>query len=546
MSRPAGQAPAAGAAAEQPAGPSGLLEKLVAAVRPEFRAGVLVFDPADPVFGGGLCLVDGCARSAHATGCAAVISSGGIRPDGPIRVSSRRLSPRPGMVMPRWRQAGARSPAAARPDPRACLVSYCEMWADPGRAFCRVHRRRWRDAGRPDPAEFARACETPDDRERADLTSLPRQLKLELQYALQRRRDDNTTRTKPGDIRAVINALAASGAASLLMLDVQEWRSRVPDRADRSGQRAALLAYAHRQVTALAEGQGGWDSEYPRDTWRLRRLGITGTRYATLRFGGISQPWLKDLARRWTRWRISTGQSMSSCYHGVRAVTRFSAFAAHASIQGLHQADRELLERYLASLHRELGGNSRALEESVGELSTFLLAICRHGWDASLPATAMFFPEDYPRKAGPLPRALAAHVMAQVEDPAKLDRWGNPAYRLITIILIRCGLRISSATTLPRDCIAYDADGAPYLRYWNTKMKREALVPIDEELCAMIGGQHDRNRERWPGGTPVLFPRPHSNIDGTRPVDSSTYRAALHRWLDDRFQGSGSVVICQE
>ena len=353
--------------------------------------------------------------------------------------------------MPRWRQAGARSPAAARPDPRACLVSYCEMWADPGRAFCRVHRRRWRDAGRPDPAEFARACETPDDRERADLTSLPRQLKLELQYALQRRRDDNTTRTKPGDIRAVINALAASGAASLLMLDVQEWRSRVPDRADRSGQRAALLAYAHRQVTALAEGQGGWDSEYPRDTWRLRRLGITGTRYATLRFGGISQPWLKDLARRWTRWRISTGQSMSSCYHGVRAVTRFSAFAAHASIQGLHQADRELLERYLASLHRELGGNSRALEESVGELSTFLLAICRHGWDASLPATAMFFPEDYPRKAGPLPRALAAHVMAQVEDPAKLDRWGNPAYRLITIILIRCGLRISSATTLPRD-----------------------------------------------------------------------------------------------
>jgi site-specific recombinase XerD len=546
VSRPAGQAPAAGAAAEQPAGPSGLLEKLVAAVRPEFRAGVLVFDPADPVFGGGLCLVDGCARSAHASGMCG----------GHLQRWNKAGRPDPGQlpeaVTAPWHghaplaSGRCQVPAAARPDPRACLVSYCEMWADPGRAFCRVHRRRWRDAGRPDPAEFARACETPDDRERADLTSLPRQLKLELQYALQRRRDDNTTRTKPGDIRAVINALAASGAASLLMLDVQEWRSRVPDRADRSGQRAALLAYAHRQVTALADGQGGWDSEYPRDTWRLRRLGITGTRYATLRFGGISQPWLKDLARRWTRWRISTGQSMSSCYHGVRAVTRFSAFAAHASIQGLHQADRELLERYLASLHRELGGNSRALEESVGELSTFLLAICRHGWDASLPATAMFFPEDYPRKAGPLPRALAAHVMAQVEDPAKLDRWGNPAYRLITIILIRCGLRISSATTLPWDCIAYDADGAPYLRYWNTKMKREALVPIDEELCAMIGGQHDRNRERWPGGTPVLFPHPHSNIDGTRPVDSSTYRAALHRWLDDRFQGSGSVVICQE
>ena len=96
--------------------------------------------------------------------------------------------------------------------------------------------------------------------------------------------------------------------------------------------------------------------------------------------------------------------------------------------------------------------------------------------------------------------------MAQVEDPANLDRWGNPAYRLLTVILIRCGLRISSAVTLPWDCVVTDADGAPYLRYYNTKMKREALVPIDDELRAMIGAQHDRIRLRWPDGTPVLFP----------------------------------------
>ena len=134
----------------------------------------------------------------------------------------------------------------------------------------------------------------------------------------------------------------------------------------------------------------------------------------------------------------------------------------------------------------------------------------------------MFFPEDYPKPARPLPRALAAHVMAQAEDPANLNRWASPAYRLITVILIRCGLRISSAVTLPSGCVAADADGAPYLRYHNTKMKREALVPIDEELRAMITAQQDRNRERWPAGTPVLFPRPHSNIDGTRPVSTGT------------------------
>lgn len=44
--------------------PHGLVEALVAAVRPEFRADELVFDPRDPVFGGKPCLVPGCERTA--------------------------------------------------------------------------------------------------------------------------------------------------------------------------------------------------------------------------------------------------------------------------------------------------------------------------------------------------------------------------------------------------------------------------------------------------------------------------------------------------
>jgi len=64
-------------------------------------------------------------------------------------------------------------------------------------------------------------------------------------------------------------------------------------------------------------------------------------------------------------------------------------------------------------------------------------------------------------------------------------------------------------------------------------MKREALVPVDDELDRLVSRQHERNRDRWPDGTPVLFPRPKANIDGTRPAGSSTYRDALYRWLED-------------
>jgi site-specific recombinase XerD len=143
----------------------------------------------------------------------------------------------------------------------------------------------------------------------------------------------------------------------------------------------------------------------------------------------------------------------------------------------------------------------------------------------------MLFPEDHPRRGQLLPRALAEHVMSQVEDPATLSRWDSPAYQLITVILIRCGLRISDATGLPADCLAHDSDGAPYLRYYNRKMKREALVPVDEEITGLITQQQQRSRQRWPAGTPVLFPRPNANIDGRRPITGGTYRDALGRWL---------------
>jgi integrase len=519
-------------------------------VRPQFRARVLVFDPADPVFGGTACLAGGCGRTARYAGMCrghhqrwvtagrpdldqlSVSGSApwlGHAPLSPCRVPGcgfgamqRGLCSRHARA---WYRAGrpdvdawlsTAAPAAPGEHP-ACLIGYRGLWVHAGSALCYSHHHCWKEHGSPDLKEFARKYETPaHDREQADLEPLPRQLRLELQYALQCRHDENMIRTRPSVVRSAARWLAASGAASLLDHDEQGWRDRYS-----GGQHhaVALLIYARRKIAALAEGEG-WDNEYPRDVWRLRRLGIESSR-ATVQFGKIRQPWLKELAKRWTRWRLSTGLSVSACYLGVQAVIRFSEFLGAAGIQALAQVDREILERYLARLSRELGGRTLH-REHISMLSTFLQAIRRHGWDASLPPSAMFYPEDYPRCGERLPRALAEHVMAQVEDPATLDRWDNPADKLITVILIRCGLRISDAAGLPSSCIARDPGRAPYLRYYNRKMKREALVPVDEELPALISQQQARNRQRWPGGTPVLFPRPTANIDGTRPVGGST------------------------
>ena len=73
--------------------------------------------------------------------------------------------------------------------------------------------------------------------------------------------------------------------------------------------------------------------------------------------------------------------------------------------------------------------------------------------------------------------------MNQIEQPANLDRWTDPQGRLITIIMINAGLRVSDACTLGFDCMIHDGRGAPYLRYRNVKLRREAVIPIGPALC---------------------------------------------------------------
>ena len=370
--------------------------------------------------------------------------------------------------MNRWLRAGKPDIAgwiagqpAAKPGAgqAACRIGYCQLWAHPGAALCYSHHRQRKTQGCPDLDAFISDRGQPaGEHEQADLTALPDRLRLEVQYALQCRHDDNMIKTKPATVRSMIRWLAGSGTASLLDRSERDWRAACPPRAARSGHPVALLTYAHRKVTALAEGEG-WDNEYPRDTWHMRRLGIS-SRCATLRFAGISQPWLKDLAKRWTRWRLSTGLEAQTCYRGVRALTRISGFLAAAGVAGPGGISRDLLERYLADLAAAMAGH-RAHRDHIGQIATFLRDVRRHRWDTSLPASAVIFPEDYPRPGQRLPRALAGHVMAQVEDPANLERQDNPAYRLITLILIRCGLRITDATAIPSGCVARDADGAP-------------------------------------------------------------------------------------
>lgn len=540
------------------------LRHLLAAVRPEFRADAFSFDVTDPVFATGACSVDGCERQVRGRGicqghlhrwvkqgrpdldsfiattdpgwqlqrpnqvCRVEWCGYGVARFGLCQLHAQRWERSTGCDLDAWLLD---PPPVKQPAPGAvCQIPHCTLWPQAATPFCHAHAATWRANGRGDVAKFvARFVDkrVPSD-ERIDLTALPPRLKLEIQYALQRRHDDRTTKTPPAVVMQVVRMLATAGDVSLLDRTEDEWRVSIGRPAPLDSNPRALLVYTRRQVEDLVT-EGGWDAEYSNTVWRLHRLGYPGRR--TFTFAGITQPWLREHTKRWTRWRLSTGLGLEASRRSIRAATRFSRFLAAIGVNDIDQVDRAVLERYLADLHAEMHGSHRQ-GDHIGQLNALFAAVRQHRWEPALASGAVFFSEDYPKRPERLPRALAEHVMTQLEHDANLNRWDNPGYRLITLILMNCGLRVTDAARLSIDCVITDADGAPYLKYFNHKMKREALVPIDEQLRGLIGDQYHRSTTRWPS-TQLLFPRPTKNVDGAEPISSSTYRLALYRWLAD-------------
>src|SRR5207247_1872590 len=166
----------------------------------------------------------------------------------------------------------------------------------------------------------------------------------------------------------------------------EDWWTARPVRRSQHGWRAFVLD-ARRRAEALAFG-AGWETEYPRDTWRLRVAGIARGD-AAIRFTGIPQPWLKDLAKRYARWQLSTGLTAATAGAGALGVTRFATWLGSLPEPpaGLDGIDRPLLERYLAALHAEIGRQQRH-QQYVSALSGFLREIRRHGAGGTIPATA--------------------------------------------------------------------------------------------------------------------------------------------------------------
>ncbi len=150
--------------------------------------------------------------------------------------------------------------------------------------------------------------------------------------------------------------------------------------------------------------------------------------------------------------------------------------------------------------------------------------------------------------------ALAAGTVLQRSRETCTDSQGchlklkipHTTTRHLIVVLIETGLRGGDACNLPFNPVLTDSSGWPCLRFEAVKVRAEQLIPLSAKAAAAIRAQQDYVRQRWPAGSPWLFPGMTGNDDGSKPYSHSAFIQQLRRWqrvIDLRDEAGQPVTV---
>ena len=536
---------------------------LLVSVRAEYRGEVIVAAEGSPLLGAG-CAVAGCTGYGYhrpwgrGTGRALCALHGDRwraegRPAIDAWVAHARLprALRPVRVCevagcPRSSHHGGRCRTheylADRPPvvgDESCRLEDCEFPAEPGRLLCDAHQERFRVRGQVRPLSIEAFVDLiRAERELAAgayvLRAVSGALRLELQYLLQHEADVGR-QVDPRRFNDLVVIVASEHADSLLSREPEEWR-RVADGVPRKQGLAlgALVVYAYERLCELRDQ--AVDPWAP-DRWTVARLPIGGDyahqRVNTLDFTVIPRDWLRELLKRWARYRLQTGtmapQGVSHALWSFKELERFCELSG-IELADAEQLSRRLLEDFLDHVARlPLARNTK--HALLRHVKVVLDDVDRHGW-VRLARDARYFRDELPSQSHSLPRFIDETVMRQLESDVALARLGDETTITAVVVLMETGLRSQDALLLEADPIVLLADGSPVLRFVNHKRRREAAIPISDLLLARIRYQQQRNAQAFPNGSPWLLPAIGGrNGQGQQPYPYGTLLTRLTKWL---------------
>jgi integrase len=439
----------------------------------------------------------------------------------------------------------ARTDLEPLPSPGACAVAACYRDASVIKSvLCHAHNCRMLDARRADPGLdtgdwLATQTAIPEGAD-VSFRGLPDLVVAQVLFGLQQRCRDGAL-TQHTRLRALTSWLRAERVSSLDALSAGQASGAGVDRLTRGPLTTMIAAVRRARMTP--------ESEYAKDRWDMAALGMTGF----IDFGGISQPWLRETAKRWVRHTAPQRR-------GERAGNNLRSQVLYLDLlsQSLRsRADRgndpaglgrEDIEFFLARAGRK---------ERLGEISAHKRrqviitagSVLKRGRLLGLtrPGEPMHgLADDFALIRGDLPARperseagsdLPPEVMRQL--CANLDWLDGHVEREMRVgieLLIDTGRRPDEACELDYDCLAFDNDGKPVLVYGNSKENRpRRQLPLPQATADLIRGQQARVRSRYPG-TPAaelkLLPSPVRNPRGRKAISADSLSVNNRTWVD--------------
>jgi len=443
-------------------------------------------------------------------------------------------------------------PATPRRSFGRCSVSTCTRFAWQAKPkLCRQHFSRWRTEDRLAGCAFDDWCGRQGSIDRDGrvvvLADLAPRLALELLYGLTRAAALGR-RTRMTDAQTAVNIVRASGASSVLALEIDLGRTGT--------QPWRFLTFTADQVRLALSTRS---SEVEKDEWDLRVFGEVA---GLLRFGRIRQEWLRETTKAWAAERIDTVETPRVLQAMLRSVQALSeSLCRNRSDDGddpslLARADLAAFANDLAHLETrgDLARNTR--RQWLNEVGRFFREA--RGMGLSRPGAPMHgLAENVVlRRSDQVPsvsreetgRALPQVVLDQLLERTTLERLEaryDAQMRAMVELEARVGRRTGELCGLRLECLATEevldeagrTRAAPVLVHDMPKVNRRGYrVPIDEETAGIVRAQQARVTAAYPDAARsslALFPAVVMNPRGDKGYNVTTFDVHFRAFVDD-------------
>ncbi|MET9030460.1 site-specific integrase [Nocardia sp. NPDC004168] len=478
---------------------------------------------------GGWCLVDGCRRHywSTTTGLCTV-----------HQAQQKRL----GLPMAQF----LADPSVVGLTSRGvCAVVSC-FYDRRGRGpYCHVHDQRWNRLQRSgksadiDEAQWRLTEPTVGTGGEVSLRGLPERVVGELLFGLQQR-VAKCSKTPSHNFRRVCDQARTEQVSTVEDLTPQQMGE---------GQRKIVLCF----LVSVRLLRSTPETERLKDEWDTAVFGFHGM----LRFGAISQSWLREAAKRAAFHDMSRRRGRGvkdACQARISALARLSESLRMQRADGgidltvLSRSDVTAFEHRLRFLVSE-GVISDSLRYNTvlwvrhWLRSMRVLGLTRPG--EPLHGLAEDFsiaefdlrgkpaePDRHDKAGKDMPVEVMRHVCAHLDQFEELT---NREFRVAVELLIDTGRRPYEICGLNLDCLERDGQGKPIMVFDNTKANRLGRrLPITEATAALISGQQQRVREQFPddpASTLKLLPTILRNPHGRRPIQERALSVRHRDWM---------------